>query len=191
MIGLFSFIGGCMDFQQSNTFRNVQNAYEGELRANAKYGLFGKRATQEVLLEISNIFDTASRNEQFIAERLRRILFDGTPDTLQNLTEASGEELADSSSYREYSRIATEEGYAEIASLFNGIANIKLNHNYTFQSVITEIQSDQLFCKPQEGLWICLGCGNIMGGLCAPEICPVCGYPQGYYELLRPISNMR
>jgi rubrerythrin len=174
-----------MDFQQSNTFLNVQNAYEKELIACAKYELFGKRATQEVLVEISNIFDTTSTNELFISERLRRIIFDGTPSTLQNLTEASDEELADSSEYREYSRIATEEGYAEIASLFNGIANIKLNHNYTFQSVITEIQSDQLFCKPQEGLWICLGCGNIMGGLCAPEICPVCGYPQGYYELLR------
>ncbi|MBB2182427.1 rubrerythrin family protein [Lachnospiraceae bacterium MD1] len=176
-----------MDFQSSRTYANLQIAYEDALRANAKYGLFSKKANQDVLMEISFIFNTASRNEQFVAERLRNILNGGTPTTLQNLGESSNYELEESSLYRDFARIANEEGYTDIASLFSGIANIKLNHNYTFQTLITEIQNNELFCKPNETLWVCLGCGNILSGLCAPDICPICGYPQGYYELYRPL----
>ncbi len=77
----------------------------------------------------------------------------------------------------------TQEGFGDIASLFNGIANIKLNHNYALQTYLTNMENDTLFCKNETKLWVCLGCGNIMGGLCAPTICPICGYPQGYYEL--------
>lgn len=176
-----------MDFQQSQTFANLQTALEDSLRANAKYSLFSKKALQDVLLEISFIFDTAERNEQFIAERLRNIISNGTPSTLQNLTEASIDESEESNLYREFGRTASEEGYEDLKSLFNGIANIKLNHQSSFQSVINEIQNDELFCKPQESLWVCLGCGNVLAGDCAPEICPICGYPQGFYQLLRPI----
>lgn len=173
-----------MDFQSSQTYQNIINTYEYHLKANAKYGLFAKKARQEVLIEIGFIFDTASRNEQFIAERLRSILYNGTPSTLENLIEASNEELSESNLYRDYSQIAQEEGYEDIASLFSGIANIKLNHNSLFQSVVNEIQNNELFCQPVERLWVCLGCGNILSGLCAPERCPICGYPQSYYELL-------
>ena len=173
------------DFKQSRTYQNILSAYEDSLLANAKYGLFMKKATQEILIEISFIFETISRNEQFVAERLRSILFEGTPETSQNLVEASTEELSNSNQYREYSKIATDEGYADIASLFSGIANINLNHNNTLQTVIDDIHNNQLFCKPQQRLWLCLGCGNILSGECAPEVCPICGYPQGYYEVFR------
>ncbi len=126
------------DFKQSRTYQNILSAYEDSLIANAKYGLFMKKANQEILIEIGFIFETMSRNEQFIAERLRGILFEGTPDTSQNLVEASTEELSNSNQYRQYSRVATEEGYADIASLFS-----------------------------------------------APKVCPICGYPQSYYEVFR------
>ncbi|WP_418884619.1 rubredoxin-like domain-containing protein [Eisenbergiella porci] len=34
-----------------------------------------------------------------------------------------------------------------------------------------------------EEVWICLNCGYVICGKCAPERCPACGYPQGYFEL--------
>jgi rubrerythrin len=179
--------GGRMDFQQSRTYQNIMSAYQEQLRLNAKYGLFAKESDKEDLIGIRLSFDTVARNEQFIAERLRRILFNGDPDTLQNLVEASNEESADSNLYREYSQIALEEGYDDLASLFSGIANIKLNHNALFSYYITALRSNSLFCGQEEALWICLGCGNILSGQCAPDICPICGYPQSYYELLRPV----
>lgn len=174
-----------MDFGQSQTFRNLEAAYEVELMANGKYGLYAKRASQEDLIEISLLFDTVSRNEQFIAERLRRIIHATTPDTTQNLIESRDDVLMESNLYREFARTAIEEGYSEYASLFSGIANIMLSHHNAFENMIKDIERGELFRKNQEGLWQCLGCGNIMSGLCAPNICPICGYPQSYYQLLQ------
>ncbi|TAH67863.1 MAG: rubrerythrin family protein [Anaerolineaceae bacterium] len=174
-----------MDFRQSQTFRNIEAAYQVELEANGKYSLFAKRAGQEELIEISLLFDTVSRNELFISERLRSIIHAGQPDTLQNLIEARDSVLMESNLYREFARTAIDEGYTEYASLFSGIANIMLSHHNSFENIIKDAERNELFCKPQEGLWLCLGCGNILSGLCAPDRCPICGYPQSYYELLQ------
>lgn len=179
--------GGSMELRDSVTFTNLQEAYKSTLATNGKYDLFSKKADQDTLIEIHQIFDTASRNELFISERLRRIIFDGTPNTLQNLIEAREDAAFESNLYREYARKAQEEGFGDISSLFNGIANIRLNHESIFQSLIIEIQTNELFCKKEESLWVCLGCGNILSGPCAPDICPICGYPQGYYQFLRPV----
>ncbi len=173
-----------MEFQDSRTYLNLQTALENELRTNALYGLYRKRSDQEVFLEISSIFETISRNAQFIGERLRRILNDGDTSTFQNLVDAANTESSVANDlYSEFSHIATEEGFNELASLFNGIANIKLNHYSTLQTIVEDMENNRLFCKDRENLWICMGCGNIINGICAPEICPVCGYPQGYYRV--------
>jgi rubrerythrin len=175
-----------LDFQQSQTFVNLQNAYQYELQTSAKFEMFGIKAVENVLIGISYIFNTTSRNNRFIADRLRKLVFGGDTTTLENLEEASADETyADRDMYREYSRIAIEEGFNDIAALFNGIGNIKLNHNLTFQLTANDLRNDELFCKEEQTLWICLGCGNILSGVCAPAICPICGYPQGYYELFQ------
>ncbi len=173
-----------MEFRESRTYLNLQTALENELRSNALYSMYRKTADHEVLLDISSVFDTISRNSQFIGERLRQILNEGTTNTYQNLQDAANREsFVASNIYSESSRIAKEEGYDDLASLFNGIANIKLNHYSTFQTLIDNMNNNELFCKKEDNLWICMGCGNIIGGLCAPVICPICGYPQGYYQI--------
>jgi|SRR5690606_33174979 rubrerythrin len=174
-----------MDFRQSETFRNIEEAYNLEVRASGEYALFAKRARQEQLIEIGLLFERVATNEQFIAERFRRIIFSGTPDTTQNLIIARDNVLMESNLYREYAGVAIEEGYTEYASLFSGVANIMLSHHNSFAEVVQEIERNELFCKPQEALWQCLGCGNILSGFCAPNICPICGYPQSYYCLLQ------
>lgn len=176
-----------MELKDSITFNNLQIAYNNSLKDNGKYDLYSKRAGQEAIIEIQDIFETTSGNELFISERLRNILSDGTPNTLGNLIEARNDAAAESSQYRDFANVAEEEGFSYIASLLHGIANIKLNHESLFQNFITNIENNELFCKTQESLWICLGCGNILSGVCAPNICPICGYPQGYYRFLRSI----
>lgn len=179
-----------MEFQQSRTFTNLQIAYEYELQTSTKFELFANQARSEILIEIGEAFDIISRNEIFIANRLRTLINGRVTDTAENLQEArSDEENAANNIYRTFSRIAGEEGYNDIASLFNGIANIKLNHILTLQTFQTDLQNNELFCKPQEGVWICMGCGNILTGFCAPDICPICLFPQGYYRLLTYYSG--
>ncbi len=172
-----------MDFQQSQTHTNVENALDNELKTVGLFQLFSKKAGQEEQLYIQSIFDTIARNDSFLAERFRRILFTGDPDSQMNLAEGMQITERTSRVYRDYARIAADEGFIDLASLFNGVANIKLNHNSALQTTLINIQNGTLFCKGTPVLWICIGCGNILSGDCAPEICPICGYPQGYYGL--------
>lgn len=174
-----------MDFQQSKTFMNLQNAFEGELRSSTRYQINGIRARQEGYIQIGNVFDIISGFEREHATIWLRLINEGTlPDTLTNLKEASAiEDLKGNGTYRQYAEVARQEGFTEIAVLFDGIANIELNHDVIFQNFADDIVNNQVFCKTTEVLWICINCGNIMGGLCAPAICPVCAFPQGYYQV--------
>ena len=45
------------------------------------------------------------------------------------------------------------------------------------------LDGGEVFQKPQAETWICRNCGYICTGMKAPEKCPVCHYPQSYFEL--------
>ncbi len=173
-----------MDFQQSRTYQNILDAYYLEAGATTRLELSAEQARSEEYIEISAIFETAARNDREHARIWLRQLNNGVlPNTEQNLQSSSvfASDLGNNV-YREYARVAREEGYDDIAALFNGIANIELNHDLTFRTLYEELIRGELFCRPEASLWICMQCGNIMSGECAPEICPVCGFPQGYYR---------
>lgn len=173
-----------MDFQQSETYKNILAAYEGKLRASTYFDICTDTAATDNYIEISNIYTTAARNEKEHARIFLRRLNEGRlPTTVENLESSINYGTETAALFREYAQVALNEGYNDIAALFSGIANIELNHNLQFQTQLNNIINDQVFCKPTSSLWICMQCGNIMSGSCAPERCPICGFPQGYYRL--------
>jgi rubrerythrin len=172
-----------LDLQGSQTYINLQITLANLLEDSTLLDIYEIKSNEEILIPISFLFNTNARNLRFISNRLYRML-NGETTTLENLQAASSREEEELLQYREFSRVAIEEGFEDISSLFNGIANILLNHVLAYQDAIEDIINDQMYCKPEESLWICLGCGNILSGLCAPERCPVCGVPGGYYDQL-------
>jgi rubrerythrin len=179
-----TFMGGNMDFQQSKTYQNVLSAYQRELSVSTIYDIYSDRAVDDGYIEISQVFTAIQRNEKEHARIFLKRMNNGiVPDTQQNLIESANFELEAGALYRDYASTAEEEGYTDIAALFNGLANIELNHNLTFQTFSNNITLNEVICKPESTLWICIQCGNIMSGECAPKICPVCGFPQGYYKV--------
>lgn len=173
-----------MDFQQSKTYINLQSAYGWELNVSTRYEIYGDQAREEQFIEIANNFDIVSKNEKEHARIWLKQLNNGAvPNTETNLNDcAKLEDYSGNTMYRDYARVALEEGYNDIAALFSGVANIELNHNLRFRTEYDNVVNGQVFCKSEPILWICMQCGNILNGNCAPEICPVCGFPQGYYR---------
>lgn len=172
-----------MDFEDSQTYTNLQIALANLLEEHTLLQIYETQATQEMLIPISFLFNQHARHVIFIANNLHELIF-GKTTTLDNLQAAKNREEMELRSYNAFSQVAIDEGFDSISSLFNGIANILRNHLFTYESAIENIILDQLYCKPVESLWICLGCGNIISGLCAPDICPVCGVSGGYYDQL-------
>jgi len=175
-----------MNFTNSQTYKNLQNAYEGELKAGSKYVIYGAKAREDGYEQIGNIFDETSHNEREHAELWLKILNYGQmPSTLENLRDATtGEHYEWTKMYKNYAETARKEGFSQIANLFEGVGCIEKNHEERFDKLARNIETDKVFCKECEMTWICLNCSNSYKGKCAPKKCPVCGYPQGYYELL-------
>lgn len=172
-----------MDFQQSQTYQNVQFVLSELFETHSLLNIFETIAYEEVLVQISFLFNTSARNIRYITNALYNILY-GKTSTLENLEFARAREDDELRKYRDYSVIALEEGFDDIASILNGISNIMLTHIVAYDEAISSILNGELFCSQEESLWICLGCGNILAGECAPEICPVCFLPGGYYQKL-------
>ncbi|TAH65033.1 MAG: rubrerythrin family protein [Anaerolineaceae bacterium] len=174
-----------MDFQQSRTYANLQNAYDMELMQSTTFSINGDIVRRAGYIQIGNVFDTFQRNNKEHARIWLRQLNEGSlPSPEEALLTSSQQEYYNGNQlYREYARIAKEEGYTDIEALFNGVANIDLNHGLQLEMHYNDVVRDQVFCKNQETLWICMQCGNILSGLCAPEVCPVCGFPQDVYRV--------
>ncbi|ROR25243.1 rubrerythrin [Mobilisporobacter senegalensis] len=172
-----------MEFQESQTYKNLQNLYLMKLITGAKYQIYADKARDDGYIQIGNIFDVTAGNEiEHAIIWLRRLNNGVLPNTLTNLLESSQSDINLVELQQEYANVASTEGFEDIASLLYGIANIDMNHDLRFRTLAENVQNNEVFCKEETTLWVCTVCGNIMGGDCAPEICPICGYPQAYYQ---------
>ena len=174
-----------MAFQDSKTYQNLITAYDKELMSSASYLIYSDIARNAGYIEISDIYDVIARNNKEHARIWLRRINEGKLPTLSEALRQSMQNEYEMSSvmYQNFTTVARDEGYDDIAALFSGVANIGYYHSSEFQDILGNVETNQVFCKPQERLWICMQCGNIMSGICAPEICPVCGFPQGFYKL--------
>lgn len=174
-----------MEFRRSKTYNNLLTAFDGELIASSKYKIYGKKAHEDGYEQISNIFDETSRNERKHAEIWLKCLRCGEiSSTYENLKDAAANESREATKmYRNFANVARGEGYVEIAELFDGVANIEGNHEERFKKLAKNIKKDTVFCKKSKVVWICTNCGHVEYNDCAPHKCPICGFPQSYFEL--------
>ena len=81
------------------------------------------------------------------------------------------------------SRLHRDSRIHRIARLFREVAQIERHHDYRFEQLTQDILTNHVFCKDMDRVWICMNCGHLAYGDCAPIRCTVCGYPQGYFRL--------
>lgn len=175
-----------MEFRQSRTYENLKKAMDGEMRASTRYRMYAGTAEEEKRRPIAKVFEVLAHNEKEHAEVWNRLINENQEvSTEENLKNASGNEQYEwMQMYEEYANIAAEEGYPQISDLFRRVALIEHHHDILLQRLLQDLKSNQIFCSEEEDMWICTNCGYVSYGICAPEGCPVCGYPQEYYEKL-------
>lgn len=53
-----------------------------------------------------------------------------------------------------------------------------------YRKLLSNVEMKQVFEKSGQTMWECRVCGHIVVGRSkAPEVCPVCGYSQSYFEV--------
>ena len=84
---------------------------------------------------------------------------------------------------RSFAKEAKEEGFDEIAALFEGVATIEKEHEERYRKLLERVEGEVVFSRDGDVIWQCSNCGHICVGKKAPEVCPVCAHPQAYFQV--------
>lgn len=172
------------NFKDSKTFKNLQTALAGESTARVKYQFFASRAKKDGYEQIADIFTETSDNEKEHAKIWYKLMNDGVGSTKENLAAAiAGETYEYSEMYKDFAKIAREEGFDEIATKFEQVGAVEKEHEARFTKLLNNIDDDIVFKSDKVTVWKCRNCGYVFTGDEAPEICPVCNHPQSFFEV--------
>lgn len=174
-----------MQLKGSKTESNLMAAFAGESQARNKYTYYASKAKKEGYEQIAAIFEETANNEKEHAKLWFKLLHDGdVPDTITNLKDAaSGENYEWTDMYDNFAKVAREEGFDDIARLFEGVGKIEKAHEERYLKLVGNIEDNLVFQKGEETVWICRNCGHIYVGNEAPKVCPICAHPQSFMEV--------
>ncbi len=176
-----------MELKGSKTEQNLMTAFAGESQASMKYQYYASKAKKDGYVKISNVFTETSKNEKEHAKLWFKALHGGAvPSTPENLRDAaSGENYEWTDMYAEFAQTAREEGFDDLAKLFEGVGAIEKHHEERYNRMLAEVEAETVFTAKEDTVWICLNCGHVHYGKEAPESCPVCDHPKAYFEILK------
>lgn len=173
-----------MELKGSKTEANLIAAFSGESQATNKYTYYAAKAKNEGYGQIGAIFEETAGNEREHAKLWFKALNGGIAGTRENLRDAAtGEHYEWSDMYAGFARTAREEGFEELARLFEGVADIEKTHEERYLRLVQNIEENLVFERGEEMIWVCRNCGHIHCGKSAPQVCPICKHAQAYFEL--------
>ncbi len=188
-------------FKDSKTACNLMKAFAGESQARSRYTFYASQARKENYQQIAELFLETAENEKEHAKlfynHLLQNLDHGTmqmieadypvalaADTRMNLeSAAAGEHEEWTRLYPSFADTAEKEGFAEAARTFRAVALVEERHEARYRKLAENVKNSQVFKKGGKKLWKCRNCGHIIESAEAPQKCPVCQHPQGYFEL--------
>jgi len=183
--------------QGTQTEKNILTAFCGESQARNRYTYFASKAKKEGYVQISHIFEETANQEKEHAKRLFKLLEGGEVEitgafpagvigtTAENLAEAAGgENYEHTIMYPGFAVTAREEGFQEIAAIFEAIAVAEKQHEKRYLDLKANIESGKVFERSEKVTWRCRNCGYLHEGEKALEKCPACDHPKAHFELL-------
>jgi len=184
-------------FRESRTAINLHTAFAAETQARTRYDFFANKARDDGYIQIAKIFNETADQEFEHALRFFKFFNGGEleikwvfptgviKDTRANLLSAAAlEKYVSEDMYEKFAKIAKQEGFERAEDTFNNIIVAEKHHEKLYLELAENIAKDNVFKKDEEKVWRCLSCGYLHTGKAAPEKCPACVKPTGYFELL-------
>jgi rubrerythrin len=183
--------------QGTQTEKNLLTAFAGESQARNRYAFFASQAKKEGYVQMADIFIETANQEKEHAKRLFKFLEGGEVEitgsfpagvigtTLENLkASAAGENYEHTEMYPGFANTAREEGFNDIAAVFEAIAIAEKQHEKRYVDLAANIEAGKVFKRDEKTVWRCRNCGYLHEGSEAPEPCPACDHAQAHFELL-------
>jgi len=186
-----------MSLKGTQTEKNLLTAFAGESQARNRYTYYSGAARKEGYRQIAEIFEETANQEREHAKRMFKFLEGGDVEitaefpagiigtTVENLkAAAAGENHEWTDMYPEIAKVAREEGFNEIAAVFDAISIAEKQHEKRFKDLAANIEAGRVFLRQEKATWRCINCGYLHEGEAAPGLCPACNHPQAHFELL-------
>ena len=173
------------ELKGTKTEKNLMEAFAGESQARNKYTYYASKAKKDGYEQIAAIFQETADNEKEHAKIWFKLLNGGqVPSTEENLKAAAdGENYEWTDMYDRMAKEAREEGFDNIAFLFESVGKIEREHEARYKKLLENLENGLVFSKDGDKIWQCRNCGHIVIGKEAPEVCPVCAHPKAYFEV--------
>jgi len=185
------------DLKGSRTEKNLLASFAGESQARNRYTYFASKARKEGYVQIAMIFEETANQEKEHAKRFfsqlqgGEVIVDGPfpsgviGTTAENLKAAAeGEHEEWTRLYPSFARTAREEGFEPAAKIWDAVSVAEKQHEKRYKALLANVDVGKVFSRDQPVVWRCINCGYLHEGTEAPQSCPACAHPQGYYELL-------
>ena len=173
------------ELKGTKTEANLQAAFAGASQPRNKYTYYASKAKNDGSVQSAELFEATAANEKEHAKIWFKLLHGGAiPDTRANLLDAAeGENYEWTDMYAGFAVTAREEGFVEIAALFEEVGKIEKMHEERYRKLLANVEGGLVFSKDNDVIWECGNCGHIVIGKKAPEMCPVCKHPQSYFRV--------
>ena len=181
----------------TRTEKNLLAAFSGESQAKNRYTFYAKQAQKDGFEQIAAFFAETALNEESHAKTFFRFLEGGAVEitatypagligsTAENLkSSADGEHEEWTEIYPRFSEIASEEGFAKVATMFKLIATVEKHHELRFRKLLSNLEKNRVFEKEEKTYWVCRKCGYVHYGIKALQNCPACNHPMAYFEVM-------
>ena len=186
-----------MQLKGTRTEKNLLTAFAGESQARNRYTYFASQAKKDGFVQIQSIFEETANQEKEHAKRLFKLLQGGDVEvvaafpagvigtTAENLKAAAGGENHEwTSMYPDFAQVARDEGFDQIAGIFEAIAVAEKQHEKRYLGLLKNVEAGTVFKKPKTVVWRCRNCGYLHEGPEAPDACPACDHARAHFELL-------
>lgn len=183
-------------FRESRTAKNLLISYAFESQATTRYIFFSNKAKEDEYIQISKIFREIADQELEHALRFFKFFNGGelevTSSFLTGVIKTTYDNLIASADlerhvhtdlYPGFSKIGREEGFGRAADFWDAISIAEAQHEKTFLALADNLKTGLIFSRNEKRVWRCSNCGYIHEGENAPEKCPACVRPVGFFEL--------
>ena len=160
-----------MALANSQTEKNLKEAFAGESQANRRYLAFAKKAEEEGFKQVAKLFRAAAEAETVHAHNHLRAL-GGIKSTKENVQEAIGGETYEfKKMYPEMVTKAKAEGLKQAEISFDYANQVEKIHAALYENALAELGKNKAV-----DYYVCPVCGNTVEGK-APDQCPICNTP--------------
>lgn len=191
-----------MQLKDSKTYENLAKSYAGECQAYIRYRFIEYGARKQGYKNIADLVDKVVYNEFNHARMFYTLLQEHVKDEIQNIDIESGypfkekwdleenlriaaedEKYEAHRIYPEYAQIAREEGFEDVAKLYEDIISVEVLHNKLFAQLYKQFSTDTLYKSNKPVKWKCADCGYEHTGTEPWKTCPLCRAERGSVRL--------